>query len=68
MVNKSPRGRIPFQEDHILLDNKEDSTMIVINQGMNSEELHHREDYLLPGIKVPFMVIIFIVLNLNIKL
>jgi chromosome segregation ATPase len=52
MVNKSPRGRIPFQEDHLLSDNKEDSTMIMINQGMNSEGLHHREDHLLPGIKV----------------
>jgi hypothetical protein len=59
---------IPFQEDHILSDNKEDSTMIMISQGMNSEGLHHREDHLLPGIKVSFMVTIFIVLTLDIKL
>jgi hypothetical protein len=68
MVNKSPRGMIHFQEDHLLSDNKEDSTMIVINQGMNSEGLHHREDHLLPGIKVSFMVTVFIVLTLDIKL
>jgi hypothetical protein len=67
-INKIPRGRIPFQEYHLLLDNKEDSTMIVINQGMNSEGLHHREDHLLPGIEVSFMVIFFIVLTLDINL
>jgi hypothetical protein len=68
MVNKSPRGRIPFQEYHLLSDNKEDSIMIMIIQGMNSKGIHHREDHLLPGIKVPFMVIVFIVLTLDINL
>ena len=67
MVNTSLRGRIPFQEDHLLSYNKEDSTMIVIRQGMNLEGLHHREDHLLPGIKIPLMVTVFIVLTLEVK-
>jgi hypothetical protein len=59
---------VTFQEDLLLSDNKEDSTMILISQGMNSEGLQHREDHLLLGIKVSFMVSIFIVLSLDIKL
>jgi hypothetical protein len=34
---------------------------------MNSEGLHHREDHLLLGIKVSFMVIVFIVLSFDIN-
>jgi hypothetical protein len=41
---------------------------IVINQGMNSEGLHHKEDHSLPGIKVSFMVIVLLVITLDIKL
>ena len=33
---------------------------IVINQGMNSKGLHHREDHPLIGIKVSFMVIVLL--------
>jgi hypothetical protein len=32
MVSESPRGRIPFQEYHLISDKKEDSTMIGIIQ------------------------------------
>jgi hypothetical protein len=35
---------------------------------MNLEGLHHKEDHLLPGIKVCFWVIILHVINLDIKL
>jgi hypothetical protein len=35
---------------------------------MNSEGLHHKEDHLLPGIKVSFWVIVLHVINLDIKL
>jgi hypothetical protein len=41
---------------------------IMINQGMNSEGLHHKEDHSLPGMKVSFMVIVLFVLTLDIKL
>jgi hypothetical protein len=41
---------------------------IVINQGMNSEGLHDKEDHLLLGIKVYFMVIVLLVITLDIKL
>jgi hypothetical protein len=41
---------------------------IVINQGMNSEGLHHKEDHSLPSMKVYFMVIVLFVLTLDIKL
>jgi hypothetical protein len=39
-----------------------------ISQGRNSEGLHHKEDHSLPGMKIYFMVIIFIVLTLDIRL
>ena len=34
----------------------------------NSEGLHHKKDHSLPGMQIYFMVIVFIVLNLDIKL
>jgi hypothetical protein len=42
--------------------------MIMISQGKNSEGLHHKEDHSLPGMQIYFMVIIFIVLTLDIRL
>jgi hypothetical protein len=68
MVNKSPRGRIRFQEYYLLSENKKYSNMIVISQGMILKGRHHKEDHLISGIKVSFMVIFFIVLSLDIKL
>jgi hypothetical protein len=41
---------------------------IMINRGMNSEGIHHKKDHSLPGIKISFMVIVLIVLNLDIRL
>jgi hypothetical protein len=41
---------------------------IVINQGMNLEGLHHKEDNFLLGIEVYFPVIVLIVITLDIKL
>jgi hypothetical protein len=35
---------------------------------MNSKGIHHKEDHRLPGIKVSFMVIVLLVINLDIKL
>jgi hypothetical protein len=40
----------------------------MINQGMNSRVLRHKEDHLCPGIKVYIMVIVLIALTLDIKL
>jgi hypothetical protein len=51
--------------NHCEGNNKE---KIMINQGMSSEGLHHKEDHSLPGIKVSFMVIVLLVLTLDIKL
>jgi hypothetical protein len=42
--------------------------MIMISQGRNSEELHHKEDHSLSGMQIYFMVIVFIVLILDIRL
>jgi hypothetical protein len=50
----------------IVKETKEEK--IVINQGNNSKGLHHKEDNSLPGIKIYFMVIVLIVLNLSINL
>ena len=38
---------------------------IVINQGMNSEGLHHKEDHSLPDIQISFMVIVLILPTLD---
>jgi hypothetical protein len=42
--------------------------MIMISQRKNSEGLRHKEDDSLPGMKIYFMVIVFIVLTLDIRL
>ena len=65
-----------IKEDPPLLGIKETSIIvkeiteekIMINQGMNLEGLHLKEDHLLPGIKVSFMVIILDVITLDIML
>jgi hypothetical protein len=41
---------------------------IVISRGMYLEVLHHKEDHLIPGIKVYFLVIVLLVITLDIKL
>ena len=46
--------------------NKEMS--IMINQYKNPEGLHHKEYHSLPGMQIYFMVIVFIVLILDIRL
>jgi hypothetical protein len=56
------------QEDHPCSSHKEASIMIMISQGRNSEGLHHKEDHSLPGMQISFMVIVFIVLILDIRL
>jgi hypothetical protein len=40
----------------------------MINQGRNSEGLHHNEEHSLSGMQISFMVIFFIVLILDIRL
>jgi hypothetical protein len=70
MVNQNLRKllKIHLQEDHPCSSHKEDSIMIMISQGKNSEGLHHKEDHSLPGMQIYFMVIVFIVLILDIRL
>jgi hypothetical protein len=60
--------KIHLQEDHPCLSHKEASIMIMISQGRNSKGLHHKEDHSLPGMQISFMVIVFIVLILDIRL
>ena len=60
--------KIRLQEDHSCSSHKEASIMIMISQGRNSEGLHHKEDHSLPDMQISFMVIIFIVLILDIRL
>jgi hypothetical protein len=60
--------KIHIQEDHPCKIHKEASIMIMISQGKNLEGLHHKEDHSLPGMKISFTVIIFIVLILDIRL
>jgi hypothetical protein len=66
--NLSKLLKIHFQEDHSRSRHKEASIMIIISQGRNLEGLHHNEDHSLPGMQISFMVIIFIVLILDIRL
>jgi hypothetical protein len=70
MVNQNLRKllKIHLQEDHPCSSHKEVSIMIMISQGKNSEGLRHKEDHSLPGIQIYFMVIVFIVLALDIRL
>jgi hypothetical protein len=60
--------KIHLQEDHPCSSHKEASTMIMISQGKHSEGLCHKDDHSLPGMQIYFMVIVFIVLNLDIRL
>jgi hypothetical protein len=41
---------------------------IMINQGMNSEGLHDKEEHSVAGMKVSFMVIVLLALALDLKL
>jgi hypothetical protein len=70
VLNQNLRNllKIHLQEDHPCSIHKEVSIMIMINQGKNSEGLHHKEDHSLPGMQIYFMVIVFIVLTLDIRL
>jgi hypothetical protein len=70
MVNHNLRKLIKkhLQENHPCSRHKEASIMIMISQGRNSEGLHHKEDHSLRGMQIYFMVIVFIVLNLDIRL
>jgi hypothetical protein len=70
MINQNLRKilKIYLQEDHPCSRHKEASIMIMINQGKNSEGLHHKEYHSLSGMKISFMVIVFIVLILDIRL
>jgi hypothetical protein len=65
MVNQNLRKLIKI---HPCSSHKEDSIMIMISQGRNSEGLHQKEDHSLPGMQIYFMVIVFIVLTLDIRL
>jgi hypothetical protein len=70
MVNQNLRKllKIHLQEDHPCSSHKEASIMIMISQGKNSEGLCHKENPSLPGMQIYFMVIVFIVLTLDIRL
>jgi hypothetical protein len=70
MVNQNLRKilKIHIQEYHPCSSHKEASIMIMISQGKNSEGLRHKEDHSLPGMKIYFMVIVFIVITLDIRL
>jgi hypothetical protein len=70
MVNHNLRKllKIHIQEYHPCSSHKEASIMIMISQGKNSKGLRHKEDHSLPGTQIYFMVIVFIVLTLDIRL
>jgi hypothetical protein len=70
MVNQNLRKilKIHLQEGHPCSRHKEYSIMIMISQVKNSEGLCHKEDHSLPGMQIYFMVIVFIVLTLDIRL
>jgi hypothetical protein len=70
MVNHNLRKllKIHLQEYHLCSSHKKDSIMIMISERKNSEGLRNKEDYSLPGMKIYFMVIVFIVLTLDIRL
>jgi hypothetical protein len=40
----------------------------MISQGRNSKGIHHKEDHSLLGMQISFMVIVFVVLILDIRL
>ena len=70
MVNQNLRKllKIYLQEYHPCSRHKEASIMIMITQEKNSEGLCHKEYHSLPGMQIYFMVIVFIVLTLDIRL
>jgi hypothetical protein len=70
MVNQNLRKllKIHLQEDHPCSSHKESSIMIMICQGKNLEGLCHKEDHSLSGMQIYFMVIVFIILTLDIRL
>jgi hypothetical protein len=70
MVNPNLRKliRVHLDEYHPCSSHKEASIMTMISQGRNSKGLCHREDHSLRGMKIYFMVIVFIVLTLDIRL
>jgi hypothetical protein len=70
MVNQNLRKllKIHLQEDHPCSRHKEASIMIMISQGKNSKGLRHKENHSLSGMQNYFMVIVFIVLTLDIRL
>jgi hypothetical protein len=70
MVNQNLRKllKIHIQGDHPCSSHKEASIMIMISQDKNSEGLCHKEDHSLLGMQIYFMVIVFIVLNFDIRL
>jgi hypothetical protein len=69
MVNQNRRKllKIHLQEDHPCSSHKESSIMITISQGTNSKGIHYKEDHSLPCMQISFMVIVFIVLILDIR-
>jgi hypothetical protein len=69
MVNHNLRKllKIHLQEYHPCSSHKKASIMIMISQRKNLG-LHHKEDHSLLGMKIYFMVIVFIVLTLDIRL
>jgi hypothetical protein len=66
--NLSKLIKIHLQEDHPCSSHKEASIMIMISQGRNLEGPHHKEDHSLPCMQISFMVVVFIVLTLDIRL
>jgi hypothetical protein len=60
--------KIHLQEDHPCSRHKEASIKIMINEGKNLEGLPHKEDHSLQGMQIYFMLIVFIVLTLDIRL
>jgi hypothetical protein len=70
MVNRNLRKllKIHLQEYHPCSSHKEYSIMIMSSQGKISKRLHLKEDHSLPSMQISFMVIVFIVLILDIRL
>jgi chromosome segregation ATPase len=70
LVNPNIRKllKIHLKEDHPCSIHKEASIMIMISQDKISEGIHHKEDHSLPGMQISFMIIVFIVLILDIRL
>ena len=80
MINKIKRG-MNVEETHLqeylippcikeasIIVKETKKEKILINEGMDLKGLYHKEDHLLLGIKVSFLVIVLLVINLDIKL